>query len=155
MSLLPELELPPPLIRSLPLKDQISMPNPIKKQAPSKVDLNDLVFTDPDKKRRAEDVLLILAGKNPREAQMSIDHKTYLRERFGELMAEAGVGLDDRDAALLFIYKKMGGATRTHQQMAQIKKQGNIFKSKAAKEAAPDDSDAGDDGEDDGDDDEE
>ena len=102
-----------------------------------KVDYSNLVYTDQDKKRRAEDAYLILTGKNPREAQMGQEHRTYLRERFSELMAEDNIDLKDKDAAIYYIYKKMGGAVRTLEQQAKIKKVGNIFKGKAAKEAAP------------------
>lgn len=108
-----------------------------KKIEQSKIDISQLVFTDPDKKRRAEDAYLILMGKNPKEAQMGAEHKAYLRDRFGELIEEEKIDIKDKDAAILFIYKKMGGAVRTLEQQARIRKQGSIFKGKAAKEAAP------------------
>lgn len=120
-------------------------------------DVADLVYTDSDKKRRAEDCYLVLLGKKPKEGLMSAEHKEYLRSSFSELLAEAGINLDEKDAAVWFIYRKMGGATRTREQQARIKKQGSIFKGKAAKEAAEGrgDDDEEDDADDDEDDDDE
>ena len=69
------------------------------------------VLVNENKKKRAEDILLILDGKKPKELQAS--EITPLKAKFTELVKEEKVEKKDM---LEFVYTTLGGLVRTEEE---------------------------------------
>lgn len=76
--------------------------------------MTNTIFLNPDKFKRANDIFALFS-KAPK-TQGDID----LRDRHLELLNEAKVKLTDKEACVAFIYKMLGGATRTQEEEAKI-----------------------------------
>lgn len=74
---------------------------------------SELLFVDETKKRRAEDIVLLVFGKKAPKDESEVT----LKAKFSDLLKEAGVSASD---SLEFVYEKLGGLLRTHEEADEI-----------------------------------
>lgn len=114
-----------------------------------------LIFVNVDKRNRAEEIYKMLLGQSTKE-KYSHEHIAHQKEVFTAMLAEEKIDIKDKDATILFIYKKMAGLVRTVEQEAKMellkkgrKKTANL---KKAKDEDEDDADGKDEEDEDDDD---
>lgn len=125
---------------------------------------SDILFTDSTKYKRALGIVGMIQGK-PATAHLKSEYSADLDNagnsslgdligKFKVLLDGAAVDAKDTDAAVLFVYKKLGGGVTTHARAAKVKEGVKKFHDakKARKAAAKSDDGIDDDDEDDGDD---
>lgn len=87
-----------------------------------------IIYVNEDKKLRAQNILLLVAGKSVPRTQGDVDN----REKFTALLSEAEID-SKSDDALPFIYEKLGGLIRTPAEQKAADKKKEEMQRKAKK----------------------
>lgn len=93
-----------------------------------------LIFLNQDKVRRANEIFSLFS-----KTQQRSQGDQELKDRHLELLNEAKIKLTDKEDCIAFIYKMLGGATRTQEEEEKIK--AKVSKSKKFSRVEKDDED--------------
>lgn len=75
-----------------------------------------IILVNEDKVTRANEILNFVTGRRQPKDEGEAERKV----RFTQHLAEAGVDLSDTEAALRFVYEKLGGLVRTEIEQVEF-----------------------------------